>query len=85
VEWRKEDAEAHPVHNLSLPLSFDNPRMDRRFMRGSPDAGLEASIFRPGLCFFVVWPRLTPIQPKGAAAKKRGLAIYRRRQLSCLR
>ena len=48
MEWRKEDAEAHPVHNLSLPLFRDNPQLDRRSTRASPDTGMEASIFRQG-------------------------------------
>jgi hypothetical protein len=48
MERRKKDAEAHPVHNLSLPLFRDNPQLDRRSTRGSPDTGMEASIFRQG-------------------------------------
>jgi hypothetical protein len=48
MERRKKDAEAHPIHHLSLPLFRDNPQLDRRSTRGSPDTGMEASIFRRG-------------------------------------
>jgi hypothetical protein len=49
VEWRKEDAEAHPVHDFFLPLCCDISRMNCRLKKGSPDPRPEASIFCMGL------------------------------------
>ncbi|MFN9905074.1 MAG: hypothetical protein ACK56F_02970, partial [bacterium] len=45
VECRTENAKAHTVHILFLPLSCGAPRMACRLTPRSPDAGAEASVF----------------------------------------